>query len=139
MPSAARPKPPRPPKPRKPSKAAKPSSQVEPPANGGGVIIADTAIIKLAGRAARTTYGVVDLHSSPVRKVAELFRGQLTEGVEVEIRDEAAHITLHVIMERGVNLSQVTATLQEQVRYEVERNSGLKVAEVVVHVEDLRE
>jgi uncharacterized alkaline shock family protein YloU len=105
----------------------------------GAVTIAEGVIGKLAGRAARTTYGVVGMRTSPVRKVAALLRGQLAEGVEVELRDGAAYITLHVIMERGVNLAQVTATLQEQVRYEVEHNSGVTVADVTVKVEDLRE
>ena len=90
------------------------------PTDSGGVTIADVVIGKLAGRAARTTYGVVAMHSSPVRKVAGLFRNPLTEGVDVEMKDGSAHIVLHVVMERGVNLAQVTATLQEQVRYEVE-------------------
>jgi uncharacterized alkaline shock family protein YloU len=110
-----------------------------PPADAGGVTIADVVVGKLAGRAARTTYGVVAMHSSPVRKVAGLFRNPLTGGVDVEMRDGAAHIVLHVVMERGVNLAQVTATLQEQVRYEVEHRSGVAVTDVVVRVEDLRE
>jgi uncharacterized alkaline shock family protein YloU len=108
-------------------------------ADAGSITIADVVIGKLAGRAARTTYGVVAMHSSPVRRVAGLFRHPLTEGVVVEMRGGAAHIMLHVIMERGVNLAQVTATLQEQVRYEVEHSSGIAVADVVVRVEDLRE
>jgi uncharacterized alkaline shock family protein YloU len=110
-----------------------------PPPETGGIIIADVVVGKLAGRAARTTYGVVAMHSSPVRKVAGLFRNPLTEGVDVDMRNGAAHIVLHVVMERGVNLSQVTATLQEQVRYEVEQRAGVPVADVVVRVEDLRE
>ena len=109
------------------------------PPDSGGIIIADLVVGKLAGRAARTTYGVVAMHSSPVRKVAGFFRNPLTEGVDVDMREGAAHIVLHVVMERGVNLSQVTATLQEQVRYEVEHRSGVPVADVVVRVEDLRE
>jgi len=109
------------------------------PPDSGGIIIADLVVGKLAGRAARTTYGVVAMHSSPVRKVAGFFRNPLTEGVDVDMREGAAHIVLHVVMERGVNLAQVTATLQEQVRYEVEHRSGVPVADVGVRVEDLRE
>jgi uncharacterized alkaline shock family protein YloU len=106
----------------------------------GEITIADVVIAKLAGRAALTTYGVVGMRSStPVRRVADLFRGPLTEGVEVETEDGGVRVGLHVVMERGVNLSQVTATLQEQVRYEIERYTGLKVGDITVHVEDLRE
>jgi uncharacterized alkaline shock family protein YloU len=109
-----------------------------PPADDG-VVIAELPLAKLAGRAARTTYGVVGMHSSAVRRMAGLFRSSLTEGVEVDVRDGVVFVTLHVVMERGVNLAEVTATLQEQVRYEIEQSSGLPVGDVEVRVEDLRE
>jgi len=48
-------------------------------------------------------------------------------------------IELHVAMERGVNLAQVTANLQEQVRYQVEGVAGVPVEEINVRVEDLED
>jgi uncharacterized alkaline shock family protein YloU len=105
----------------------------------GGVTFSEVAIAKLAGHAARTTYGVVDLRSAPFRRVADFIRGTLTEGVEVQIDGESVRVRLHVVMERGVNLAQVTAILQEQVRYQIEHATRLTVAEVDVRVEDLRE
>lgn len=106
----------------------------------GGVAVSELALAKLAGKAARTTYGVVGMHGSPVQRVAGLFRGSLAEGVHVELGESGqVNIRLSVVMERGVNVAQVTATLREQVRYEVERNSGLTVGDIEVRVEDLRE
>lgn len=110
-----------------------------PASQAGEVTISEVVLAKLAGRAARTTYGVVGMHGSPVQRVAGIFRGALTEGVHAEVRDGRVYLRLSVVMERGVNLAQVTATLREQVRYEVERNSGLPVADVEVRVQDLRE
>lgn len=107
--------------------------------SSGGVVFSELAIAKLAGHAARTTYGVVDLRSAPMRRVADLFRGSLTEGVHVELGDGSAHVRLHVVMERGVNVAQVTAILRDQVTYEIERATGLRVPEIDVRVEDLRE
>ncbi len=107
--------------------------------SGGGVTFSEVAIAKLAGHAARTTYGVVDLRSAPLRRVADLFRGSLTEGVEVLLGDGSVRLRLHVIMERGVNLAQVTAILRDQVRYQIEHATGLRVDDVDVSVEDLRE
>jgi len=86
-----------------------------------------------------STYGVVDLRSAPLRRVGDLFRGPLTEGVEIDGTSDGVRIRLHVIMERGVNVAQVTAILQEQVRYRIEHSTGVSVAEVDVNVEDLRE
>ena len=105
----------------------------------GGVTFSELAVAKLAGHAARTTYGVVDLRSAPMRRVADLLRGSLTEGVHVEVGDGDARVRLNVITERGVNVAQVTAILRDQVTYEIERATGLRVPEVDVRVEDLRE
>ena len=105
----------------------------------GGVTVAQQVIAKLAGRAARATYGVVAMQESPVRKLARFFRGSLSEGVELDVEEGSVSIGLHVIMERGVNIAQVTANLQEQVRYQVERVGGVPVGEISVRVEDLQD
>lgn len=108
----------------------------------GGVTIARQVVAKLAGTAARTTYGVVAMQEPPIRKIARFFRGSLdevSEGVELEVGEERVDIGLHVVMERGVNIAQVTANLQEQVRYQVERVGGVPVGEINVRVEDLQD
>jgi uncharacterized alkaline shock family protein YloU len=109
------------------------------PAPAGTITVAHQVITKLAGRAARATYGVVGMQESPVRKLARFFRGTLSEGVEVDVGDGRANIGLHVVMERGLNLTQVTANLQEQVRYEVEQVGGVPVGDINVRVEDLQD
>lgn len=105
----------------------------------GGVTVAQHVIAKLAGEAARTTYGVVAMQESAVRKIARFFRGSVTEGVELSVGESSVDIGLHVVMERGVNIAQVTANLQEQVRYQVERVSGVPVGQINVRVEDLQD
>lgn len=109
------------------------------PADEGGLTVAHQVIAKLAGRAARATYGVVAMQGSMVERVTHLFRGSLAEGVEVGVEGGVANVALHVVMERGLNLAQVTANIQEQVRYEVERVGGLPLGEISVRVEDLRD
>ena len=105
----------------------------------GGVTIAHHVIAKLAGQAARTTYGVVGMQETAVKKLARVFRGSVTEGVELAVGEGSVDIGLHVVMERGVNIAQVTANLQEQVRYQVERVSGVPVGQINVRVEDLQD
>ena len=41
----------------------------------GGITVARQVIAKLAGKAARTTYGVVAMQESSVKKIARFFRG----------------------------------------------------------------
>lgn len=114
-------------------KASLPNDDLE-----GDVIIADTVIAKLAGRAARRTYGVIDMRRSPVSALRRIFRGgSFAAGVEVDVHDGQARLGLHVVMERGLKLAEVTATLEQQVRFEVERVAGVTVSEVNVRVEDV--
>jgi uncharacterized alkaline shock family protein YloU len=109
------------------------------PGLSGGVTVAHGVVAKLAGRAARATYGVVAMQEPPIKKLGRFFRGSLSEGVELEVGDGVVDIGLHVVMERGVNIAQVTANLQEQVRYQVERVGGVPVGEINVRVEDLQD
>jgi uncharacterized alkaline shock family protein YloU len=106
---------------------------------GGGVTISHQVIAKLAGQAARTTYGIVAMQEPPIKKLARFFRGSLSEGIELEVGDDSVDIGLHVVMERGVNIAQVTANLREQVRYQVQRVGGVPVGEINVRVEDLQD
>lgn len=105
----------------------------------GELVVAPLVIAKLAGVEARATYGVVAMQVSPVRRLARLGKGSVTDGVAVEIADDGLRINLHVIMERGVNLAQVTLNLQEQVRYRVEKVAGIPVVDIIVRVEDLQD
>jgi uncharacterized alkaline shock family protein YloU len=105
----------------------------------GGVTVAHQIIAKLAENAARTTYGVVGMQEPPVRKLARLFRGSVGRGVELHVGEGSVDIEVHVVMERGVNIAQVTANLQEQVRYQVEQVGGVPVGEINVRVEDLQD
>ena len=109
------------------------------PELAGGVTIAHQVIAKLAGKAARATYGVVAMQEKPMRRLSHFLRSSFLDGVEVAIQDGRANIALHVVMERGVNLAQVTANLQEQVRYQVGQVCGVPLGEVTVRVEDLQD
>ena len=45
---------------------------------------------------------------------------------------------LYVVVEYGLNLAEVAASVRSRVAYEVERLTGLQVAAVEVHIEDVR-
>ena len=53
-------------------------------------------------------------------------------------RDDGVEIDLHVVVEHGLNLAEVAATVRNRVAYEVERQTGLSVASVEVRIEDVR-
>lgn len=110
-----------------------------PPDQGSAVTVASRVIAKLAGKTAQTTYGVVAMQARPIRRLARPFRGSIDEGVEVDVENGRVNIGLHVVMERGVNLTQVTANLQEMIRYQLGQVAGLPLGRVIVRVEDLKD
>ena len=100
--------------------------------------MADGVIAKLARRSALQTYGVVDLRGSWLSGVTRLLGYELAGAIEVDAHESHADISLHVVIERGLNLAEVTRTLEDQVRFEVERVAGVRVGDVRVRVEDVR-
>lgn len=68
-----------------------------------------------------------------------LSRDRLRQGITVGgSAEEGVTIELSVVVEYGLNLAEVASTLRNRVRYEVERLTGLKVAEVEVRIQDVK-
>ena len=104
----------------------------------GRVTIANGAVAQIVGHTAAECYGVVGMAGRGGRVGRLLARDRLTQGIDVERADGGVAIDLHVVVEYGLNLAEVAATLRSRVAYEIERLTGLRVARVEVHIEDLR-
>ena len=61
------------------------------------------------------------------------------EGVNVEGPRDGLRVVLHVVVEHGLNLAEVAATVRSQVGYEVERLTGLTLAAVEVVIQQVRQ
>jgi uncharacterized alkaline shock family protein YloU len=103
----------------------------------GRITIASDAIAQIAARTVARCYGVVGM-ATRGRVPRLLTRDRERQGVEVTRDGDAVAIDLHVVVEHGLNLAEVAATIRSQVGYEVERLTGLRVATVDVHIDDVR-
>jgi uncharacterized alkaline shock family protein YloU len=103
----------------------------------GRVAITDDAVAQIVGLAAAECYGVVAL-TVPGRIGKLLARDPTTRGIDVSGSERGLAISLHVVVEHGLNLAQVAATVRNRVAYEVERMTGLPIAAVEVHIDDVR-
>jgi uncharacterized alkaline shock family protein YloU len=113
------------------------------PSDLGRITIAPEAIAQIVGRTATECYGVVGMSlrtPGPAReRVTKLLpRGRPTRGIVVHNLDGAVALDLYVVVEYGLNLAEVAATVRSQVAYEVERLTGLSVASVDVHIQDVK-
>ena len=99
----------------------------------GTITISRDVVAEIVAETAARCYGVVGL--APGSRVGRLLR---RDGVTVGGDAQGVRIGLHVVVEYGLNLAEVAATVRSQVGYEVERLTGLPVAAVEVVVEDVR-
>jgi uncharacterized alkaline shock family protein YloU len=103
----------------------------------GRVSMTTRAIAAVAGRALEESFGVVDQAGRRRGPMRLLARGR-NSGVHVREADGGLALELHVVVDYGINLAEVTAMVQSRVTYEVERHTGLDVASVDVHVDSAR-
>ena len=103
----------------------------------GRITIAGEAIAQIAGRAAAESYGVVGM-ASRGRVPKLLGRDRPSQGIVVHGSDQGLRLDVHVVVEYGLNLAEVASTVRSRVGYEVGRLTGLPVASVEVHVDDVR-
>jgi uncharacterized alkaline shock family protein YloU len=102
----------------------------------GRITIAADAIEQIVGHTAAECYGVVGMAGKGLKR--RLSRDKLTQGIGVSGDGGGLRLDLHVVVEYGLNLAEVAATVRSRVAYEVERLTGLPVAAVEVHIEDVR-
>jgi uncharacterized alkaline shock family protein YloU len=104
----------------------------------GRISISHEAVAHIVGRVAAEAYGVVALAPRSPRERL-LTRDRLRQGISVGgSAEEGVAIELSVFVEYGLNLAEVASTLRNRVRYEVERLTGLNVADVEVRIQDVR-
>jgi uncharacterized alkaline shock family protein YloU len=111
------------------------------PSEHGRITIAPDAVAQIVGRVAAECYGVVGMAvRGPAReRVTQLLpKGRPARGIIVRNVDGAVALDLHVVVAYGLNLAEVAATVRSRVTYEVERLTGLRVASVDVHIQDVK-
>jgi len=106
----------------------------------GRITISTGVIAQIVARTAERCYGVVGMAGNPAKaRVERLLPRRGTQGISVSAGDDGVELELHVVVEYGLNLAEVAATIRSQVQYEVERLTGLRVASVDVHIQGVRQ
>jgi uncharacterized alkaline shock family protein YloU len=99
----------------------------------GRLTIARDAVAEIVAETALACYGVVGLSAGT--RVGRILR---REGISVDGDARGLRIELHVVVEHGLNLAEVAATVRSQVGYEIQRLTGLRVAAVEVVIQRVR-
>ncbi len=107
----------------------------------GKIEVSPLAVASLAGEAVLTCYGVVGMAPAGTLRdgLVEILQREATHrGVQVHVREQGIIVDLYVVIEYGTRISEVAQSIMEVVRFRLERVLGMPIAEVNVHVQDLR-
>ena len=107
----------------------------------GRIEVLPAVVGAIAGHAALGCYGVRGMAARGLRDgVGELLRREnLHRGVDVREVDGGLAVDIYVIVQFGVRITEVAHNLQEAVRFEVERATGVPVRDVNVNVQGVFE
>ena len=106
----------------------------------GKVTISEDIIATVAGYAATENYGVVGMSAKTATDaILKLVGSEANKkrGVKVSFLGEGDEVDLYVTMVYGVSLPVVAKNMIDNVRYRVQETTGIKVANVNIHVESI--
>lgn len=107
----------------------------------GTIDIDKNVIATLAGIATTECFGVVGVVSSRVLSdgIQELLYGaSLSKGVDVLLKDDALHIRVNIVVGYGTRIGTIATNIINNVKYIVEKHTGLTVDKVEVNVQGIR-
>ena len=106
----------------------------------GSVLVSAGVYTDIAGAAASNCFGVKGMAARSVSDgVYHLLRKEsMSKGVKVEFHeDDTISIDLHIIVDAGVNLTAVGASIISEVRYVVNNCTGTQVKAVNVYIDSM--
>jgi uncharacterized alkaline shock family protein YloU len=106
----------------------------------GSVCVSTGVYTDIAGTAASNCFGVKGMAARSVTDgVYHLLRKEsMSKGVRIQFHeDDTISIDLHIMVDNGVNLSAVGASIISEVRYVVTKCTGTEVRAVNVYVDSM--
>jgi uncharacterized alkaline shock family protein YloU len=106
----------------------------------GSVNISNEVLEIITTIATKEIEGVCDLYGNISDNIGELFKkNNYKKGIKVQIENGKVIVDLDIIVDFGVKIPDVSWTVQEAVKSSIENMTGLKVTEVNIHVEGIKE
>ena len=106
----------------------------------GSVCVSTSVYTDIAGTAASNCFGVKGMAARSVSDgVYHLLRKEsMSKGVRVQFHEDGTiSIDLHIMVDNGVNLTAVGASIISEVRYVVTKCTGTEVRAVNVYIDSM--
>lgn len=106
----------------------------------GNITVSPDVVETIAGLAALDCYGLVGMVPHNIQSGITNILGieSVRKGVEVSSTEDGLVIDVHVIIGYGIKISEVASNVMQKVRYVLEHNAALPVAQVNVNVKGVR-
>ena len=106
----------------------------------GDITVSSAVFSNITGMAATNCFGVkgMAVRSMTDGLVHLLRREAMSKGVKVTFHEEGRiSIDLHIMMDKGVNISAICSSIIQEVRYFVTKSTGTEVRAVNVFVDSI--
>jgi len=104
----------------------------------GKTTIAADVIETIARLTAVNVPGISRMSRIPTpRYKAPFRRGQIDQGVIVQVEDDTVSADLYVVVNKDVKIREVSQNVQEKVARALSEMIGMRVGRINVHVEDI--
>ena len=102
--------------------------------NDESIKISNDVVASIAGVAVSEVPGVYGMAGG----ITEIFgKKGLTKGIKVEVGEKETKIDVNIIVEYGARIPDVEFEIQNRVKKAVETMTGLKVANVNIHIQGI--
>ena len=108
--------------------------------DNGSVNVSTNVYTDIAGTAAANCFGVKGMAARSVTDgVYHLLRKEsMSKGVKIEFHeDNTISVDLHIMVDNGVNLNAVGASIISEVRYVITKTTGTQVRDVNVYIDSM--
>ena len=105
----------------------------------GNIYLSHHAIATIIFQSTLESYGIVGLADrNVIRGISKILFNDPTSGVLINFNGDSIEIDILIIIEYGTRISSVSNSVSQNVRFQVEKMTGIPVSTVNVHVRGLR-
>ena len=108
----------------------------------GKIDVSENYLSKIIGNAVTSCFGVVGMMPhNPRQRVFGLVSKEpaLDTGIKVKGNADTIDVELHIMVNYGMNITAIAASITEKVKYVVEDSTGITVNKVIVKVDGIKE
>jgi uncharacterized alkaline shock family protein YloU len=108
------------------------------PPTAGKITIAPEVLSTIAQLTTQNITGVSRLSQEPADGIRGILkRSGSQEGVNIHVQDDTVNADIHVILQKDVNVREVSRNIQTSVARAISEMVGMRVGRINIHIDDI--